>query len=172
MRLILSLCCALALCGHVLAAEKSVTFDGQTLYLAFEDDKPTVRLEEFIQKGETLQNWTRLAGIFEYPKDNDPKTLAANIARLVKEQNPAAQSSIIENEASGDVILDFVTWPADESCIEFNIFRFSKNPQGGLSARQYALREYKDIPGFLKKLKPLRLRLIESMAKDGFKIQK
>ena len=52
------------------------------------------------------------------------------------------------------MIVDFVTWPADPAFVEFNIFKYTRKPGGGLVAQQYALRDYQDTTGFLRSLGP------------------
>jgi hypothetical protein len=129
-------------------------------------------MKEFIPAGEKLESWTKFAALLEYPKLSDPKAVVANLVRALKQQNPDAPSSVIENPKTGEVIVDFVTWPPDNKFAEFNVFKYSKKPGGGLVAQQYALREYKDVTGFLKGLKPVRTRLVDLMAKEGLQVGK
>lgn len=152
--------------------KESVTFDGMTLVLAAEGDNPGEHIREYIPATQTFKTWARLASIREYPKLEDPRAVAENLLRALKKQNPLAQSAIIQNPKSGEVIIDFVTWPADNAFVEFNVFKYSKKAGGGLVAQQYALREYQDQKGFLKDLKPVRTRLIEQMAKGGLEESK
>jgi hypothetical protein len=164
-------------CG-LQAAEKSdakketVEFDGQTLLLAFDTKNDDESLKEYIPRGEKLESWTKLASLHEYSKLNDPKATVDALVRLLKQQNPRAPVAVITNAKTGDMIVDFVTWPQDASFCEFNVFRYSKKPGGGLVAQQYALREYKDQEGFLKGLKPVRQRLVRLMSEEGIKVNK
>jgi hypothetical protein len=144
-----------------------VRFDGQTLALAWEGTNPDETVKEYIPEGEKLESWKKLASIREYPKLNDPKALAANLVQTLKKQNPNAPSSMIENPNSGEVMVDFITSPPDNSFVEFDIFKYSPKAGGGVVAQQYALREYKDIRTFLKGLKPERLRLLDLMVTAG-----
>jgi hypothetical protein len=148
-------------------AKESVSFDGQTLELAFEGDNPGSRIKEYLLPGEKLERWTKLAAIHEFPELKDRKEYAKSLVNTLKQQYPDSPSAIIEDPKTGDVIVDFVVWPKDGSFVEFNIFRCEKNPEGGLIAKQYALREYKETEQFLRDLKPLRLRLLNLMATEG-----
>jgi hypothetical protein len=148
-------------------SKESVAFDGQTLELAFEGDNPGSQIKEFLLPGENLERWTKLAAIHQFPELNDRQQYAASLVRTLKEQYPNSPSAIFEDPKTGDVIVDFVLWPKDASFVEFNIFRCEKNPAGGLIAKQYALREYKDTEKFLKDLKPLRERLLNLMATES-----
>ena len=151
------------------APKESLTFDGQTLYLAFENNSrpPGEHIKEYIADGEKLDSWTRLAAFHTYPQPDDPKFFAANLIRIMKQDNPDAQGRVIQNPTTGEVIVDFVTWDAGGAFAEFNVFRIAKNTGGGLVAEQYAVRDYKDVRAFLKNLGPLRQRLVALMAKDG-----
>lgn len=144
-----------------------IVFDGQLLVLAWQGGSAGETVREYVPPGETLGSWTKLASIREYPKLDEPRAVAANLVRALKQQNPAAQSAMIENPATGEVIVDFVTWPADRAFVEFNIFKYARRPGGGLVAHQYALREYQDTTGFLRSLRPVRERLVGLMAKEG-----
>jgi hypothetical protein len=152
---------------------ESVKFDGQTLELAWENDDPSETIKEFIPAGENLEAWTHLASIREYPNLNDPKQVVDNLVRLVKERSPQSPAGILENPKTGAVIIHFVVWPEgqkspeDSPFVEFNIFRYQKRTGGGLVAQQYALRDYKRIKEFLRKLPDVRTRLIDEMAKSG-----
>ena len=151
------------------APPKRVSFDGQTLVLAWQGGNPGETVREYIPVGEKLESWTRLASIREYPKLDEPQAVAANLVRALKQQNSAAQSAMIENPATGEVIVDFVTWPADRAFVEFNIFKYARRPGGGLIAHQYALRDYQDTTAFLRGLRPVRERLVGLMAKEGLR---
>ena len=137
--------------------------------LAWQGGPPGEIVSEYIPPGEKLESWTKLASIREYPKLDDPRAVAGNLLRALKQQNPAAQSAVIENPTTGEVIVDFVTWPADQAFVEFNIFKYARRPGGGLVAHQYALRDYRDTTGFLKGLRPVRDRLVGLMAKEGLR---
>ena len=89
--------------------------------------------------------------------------------RALKQQNPDAPSAIIRSPSTGEVIVDFVTWPPDRAFTEFNLFRYGKRDGGGVVAQQYALRHYGDATEFLRGLKAERTRLVELMAKEGLK---
>ena len=151
--------------------KESVSFDGTTLFLAATGDNRAERVREYLPEGQKFESWTKLASIRELPNLNDPRAVAENVLRALKQQNPGAQSDMIQNRKTGDVIIDFVTWPPDNAFVEFNIFRYSRKEGGGLVAQQYALREYQDTAAFLKALKTLRTRLIDLMAKGGLQFK-
>ena len=116
----------------------TLEFDGQTLELAWEGGEPGSTIREFIPAGETLEKWTHLASIREYAAIDDPRALAADTLKLTRDTYPDTPSNIIENPTTGDTIIDFAAWPDDNSFLEFNVFKYSKRPGGGVVAQQYA----------------------------------
>ena len=148
---------------------ESVSFDGQTLVLAAQGENPGETVKEYIPAGEELKSWTRLASVREYPELNEPRAVVANLIQALKQQNPQAQHAVIENPKTGEVVVDFVTWPADQSFVEFNVFKYAKRAGGGLVAHQYALRDYQDPRAFMSGLKPVRTRLVKLMTEGGLR---
>jgi hypothetical protein len=150
-------------------AKESVWFDGQKLNLAWQGENPGETIKEFVPAGQTLKDWTTLASIREYDQLNDVHAVIGSFVKTLKAQYPDSPIAILENPTTGDVMLDFVVWPKDNSFVEFNIFKYHKRAGGGLVAEQLALRAYGEQPAedFLKNLKPLRKRLLEEMAEGG-----
>jgi hypothetical protein len=146
------------------APQESVTFDGRTLVLAWQGEIPGGVAREFVPAGEKPDAWTRLASIRSYAGAADPKELAVSLVQSVKAESPQAPCSIRQDAATGDVLVDYVFWPADNSSVEFNVFRFSKGPEG-VVAHQYAIREHRDPKGFIEELRPVRERLLGEMSK-------
>ncbi|MFI4924758.1 MAG: hypothetical protein ACHQJ7_06390 [Vicinamibacteria bacterium] len=152
-----------------LTGARAVTFDGKRMVHADEGKTPVEHWREFVPPGETLERWTRLASVREYPNHRDPKALAGELVRALQRSYPGAPFSLIESKATGEVIVDFVAWPADHAFTEFNLFRYGTRDAGGVVAQQYALRVYGDAGNFLRGLKAERVRLLDVMAKDGLK---
>jgi len=148
---------------------ESVTFDGKTLKLAFSKANETQSLKEFIPEGQKLESWEQFAAIHQFPKLDDPKAAGVNLVRALKKQNDKAPYDLVENKTTGEVVVDFVTWPDDDKFVEFNVFKYAKRPDGGLVAQQYSVRNYNDQKKFLENLRPLRERLTKQMRDQGLK---
>jgi hypothetical protein len=145
----------------------SVTFDGNTLLLAWQNKETQPTIREFVPAGQDLETWTILASIRDYPDLEDPFLVCGAMAKRATELNADAQGRVTENKETGEAVVDFLAWPEDKSFVEFNVFRYRKAEQGGLVAEQYAVRDYKDPEAFVKNLKPIRERLVRAMVKDG-----
>lgn len=143
---------------------KTLEFDGQTLVLAWEGGEPGSPIREYIPAGETLDHWTHLASIREFASIDDPRALAAKTLEGVRQTYLDTPSTIMEDPTSDDTIIDFVAWPDDKSFAEYNVFKYSKRPGGGVIAQQYAVRAYGNVDEFAKNLIALRERLTGEMA--------
>lgn len=149
---------------------ESVVFDGETYELAYNAKNEVQVLKEFLLKGEKLENWTKLTAIFDFLQHRDPKPLAFGLLDEVKKQNPQAAGQVMENEETGEYLVSFISWPQDESYVEFNVFRYSKGMKS-VKAQQFAMRSYGDYDAFFKKVGEERDRYLELMAKDGLKVK-
>lgn len=155
------------------AHKPKLTFDGQTLILGWQgkNEQAGEFTREFIPADQTLDHWTSLASIREYPDLNDPRSLAEILARTVKERLPDSLTSISDKSDSDETVVDFVLWADDKSFAEFNVFKYRKNPAGGILAEQFAVRDYADPAAFVKNLKPLRDRLVKLMTTEGLQLE-
>jgi hypothetical protein len=149
------------------APPQTVTFDGQTLHLAWQGGEPGAPIYEYVPQGETLDKWTHLASIREWHDIADWKTLAGNTVRMVKQTYPGAPTQTVENPTTGETIVDFLVGPEDNSFVEYNVFKYAKRDGGGTVAQQYAIRSYGNTEQFLKDLPEVRSRLLDEMAATG-----
>jgi len=170
--LVLAVAATSAYALDALPGAREVTFDGKRLVLADSGRTPAEHWREFLPAGETFARWTVLASIREYPGHADPKALAGELVRALKRSTPDAPMALLEHPKSGDVIVDFITWPPDRAFVEFNLFRYGKRDGGGVVAQQYALRAYGDPGDFLRRLKSERPKLVDAMAKAGLEARR
>lgn len=146
---------------------KQVEFDGETLQLAWQSENPDLPVAEFIPAGETLEKWTRLASIRRFPDLDDPQALAAKTVEGVAKSYPGAPTNLVDDPKSSDAVIEFVVNAPDDSFAEYNLFKYAKDPSGGVVAEQYALRGYGDRQKFLDSLTASRQRLLDEMAASG-----
>lgn len=145
----------------VFAQAALITLDGEPFTKKFIGSPPNGdRLLEFVRESETFEKWTKLVG-YRYQQlpviGNDPKKVAAGMAQIVKATNPKAQSRVIVNEKTDEVILDFLTWSADQQIIEFNVFRYAKSNDGkAVVSLQLAYRFSDSSPEGIEKFKTVR----------------
>jgi hypothetical protein len=149
------------------APPEYVKFDGLQLNLAWQSENPELPVAEFIPEGETLEKWTHLASIRQFPEQDDPQALAKTTVEGVAEQYPGAPTNLVNDPKGSDAVIEFVVSPPDDSFAEYNLFKYAKDPAGGVVAEQYALRGYGDRQKFLDSLTECRQRLLDEMAASG-----
>jgi len=151
---------------------KHVKFDGLKLNLAWQGEDPKQPVAEFIPKGETLEKWTHLASIRRFPEQDDPQGLAKQTIEGVAERYPGAPTNLQNDPRGSDAVIEFIVSPPDDSFAEYNLFKYAKDPQGGVVAEQYALRGYGDRQEFLESLTERRQKLLDEMAASGLEMPK
>ena len=149
------------------APPKYVKFAGLKLNLAWQGEDPEQPVAEFIPKGETLEKWTHLASIRRFPEQDDPQGLAKRTIEGVAEKYPGAPTNLQNDPRGSDAVIEFIVSPPDDGFAEYNLFRYAKDPQGGVVAEQYALRGYGDREKFLESLTEQRQKLLDEMAATG-----
>jgi hypothetical protein len=156
-----------------LKGKEFVRFDGETLILAFEQKNDSGTIKEYIPEGESLHRWTKLAAVYEYPDLNDPQAVVDALVKRLNERNADIPFDVQTDSKTGAVIVDFIIWPKEAASpdvadfVEYNVFKYQPQVGGGLIAQQFAIRQYKDIPGFLAKMRPAKDRLMKEMIDEG-----
>jgi hypothetical protein len=153
------------------AEAPTVEFAGDRYTLNFEDQaqqedgSPGEGLAEFTLPGETVNDWSKLFAFHAYPEmGDDPVAAVKMVGKVVKETNKDANFAIVENEKTGEAIIDFLTWTPESDVMEFNVFKYVRASNGkGLVAMQYA-QHIKlgdiDVAG----MRALRARSVDDMA--------
>ena len=129
--------------------------------------RPGDGVAEFTLPGETVDDWSKLFAYHAYPEmGDDPVAAVKMVGKVVKETNKDANFAIIENEKTGEAIIDFLTWAPESDVMEFNVFKYARAADGkGLVAMQYAQHiKLGDID--VEGMRALRARSVEDMADD------
>jgi hypothetical protein len=171
MRLLPVLAALLASVVLAWAEAPTVEFGGEQYTLNFEDQavlpdgSPGDGLAEFTLAGETVEDWSKLFAYHASPEmGDDPVAAVKVLGKIVKETNKDANYAIIENETTGEAIIDFLTWAPESDVMEFNVFKYARAANGkGLVAMQYAQHVKLgdlDVEG----MRALRARSVDDMA--------
>jgi hypothetical protein len=126
------------------STDSSITVEGREMALSYKGEQDGETIREFIPSDETLETWTRLAAIREYPELDNPHEFAKIVVKRLDDQDPPINYDLIENAKTGAAIIDFTVWSEDKSFAEFNVFLYRKQAEGGLASYQYAVRAYGD----------------------------
>ncbi len=135
MRLLPVLAIVLASVSLARAEAPTVEFGGEPYTLSFEDQavladgRPGDGIAEFTLAGETVEDWSKLFAYHAYPEmGDDPVAAVRVLGKIVKETNKDANFAIIENETTGEAIIDFLTWAPESDVMEFNVFKSRAPP--------------------------------------------
>lgn len=155
------------------AAEgQSIEFDGDTYVEQFESATPDFRLMEFVRADETVDNWTKLLAVRNFMKLEDPGQSAAAVGKTLQQVQPGAKYRLLEKEDGSEAIIDFITWPADGSYLEFNIHRYLKKPgYPGLISYQFAYKFTDTSPESQEKFQKLRAKWVDEMSKANWNVE-
>ena len=171
MRVVTTLFILLASMSLARAEPLTVEFGGQHYTVNFEDQaqlpngRPGGGIAEFTLAGETVDDWTKLFAYHAYPEAGDSPTRAVQtLGEIVKENNKDANFAIVEDEKTGEAIIDFLTWAPDSDIMEFDVFKYARAENGpGLVAIQYAQHiKLGDID--VEGMRALRAKSVEYMA--------
>jgi len=164
---------AMAADGRPLPNE-SVTFDGKTFKLASDLKKEDERRRGYVPEGQQLTSWEESASIFEFPKGEDPSTVAKSFVESAQKDPQTHSFEIVEDKAKNEVIFDFAVRTDDPNFAEFNIYKFSKRPEAGVVAQAYGVRKSKeaDAKALLADLPEFRKHLREKMVAEGVTVLK
>lgn len=161
----------LALLAHAEEVE-FVDFGGERFVLAFEDQQRTPEGErgeavaEFSRPGESADHWSKRFAFHAYPQTiDDPAAAAEALGQQIVAQNKDARYAVAVDEAKGEAIIDYLTWPPDSELMEFNVVRYAPAPDGrGLIALQYSEQVSPEAIG-VAGMRQLRQRTVEEMAR-------
>lgn len=152
----------------------SVFFDGQIMRLAYGASNDAGSLMEFIPKGQTLENWTRLAAIHTYHSERlGPRKRADAILAQIARTQPKAPTASFDSPDGRQTVVMFALWSAGEPFVEFTVFAFGTagDPDTDVGL-QYSIKKTCTPEVFLQRdFEPLRDRLGKMMLREGLRIR-
>lgn len=123
----------------------SIRFDGGNYVLKLSQKSPLTNgyMNEYIKNNENPRRWTSMITVYQYPENSSPIELAKRMESLVKSKNKDAGVFVKEDEKTGAVYIDFLTWAPSKTTgkvtsLEFDVFKFEKDKQKGVNAIQFA----------------------------------
>ena len=162
---------ALAIFSADPIADRTLSFDEVTYTRQFVGNMKPGGLAEYIRPDQTVDNWTTLVAVRNFPKLDDPSAAAAQLVKTLKESNPEARFQLLVKQDESEAMVDFITWPKDGSYAEFNVFRYLKRPgYAGLIAYQFAYRFTETGPEAAERLKQDRQHWVDAMSRADFPI--
>jgi hypothetical protein len=125
----------------VAASPNVVEFDGEQYLPGFSSNQPNLKLIEYVRAGETVENWTKLFAVRNFPQKDDPAAAVKAFQHVIKQHNPLAGVQVLVKEDGSEAMIDFLTWETGAEQVELNIHRYLKKPgYPGLISFQFAYR--------------------------------
>ncbi len=153
-------------------AGQSIEFDGDSYVEQFANATPEIRLMEFVRPNETVDHWTKLLAVRNFTQLDDPGQSAAAVGKTLQQMQPEAKYRLLEKEDGSEAIIDFITWPADASYLEFNIHRYLKKPGlPGLVSYQFAYKFTDTSPESQQKFQELRAKWVDEMSRADWNVE-
>jgi hypothetical protein len=116
-------------------------------------DKFGAITNEYVPKGQTLENWKTLIGVRVWPKIEELKEVTGPYLQQL-EPVMVREAKVYEPEGSKpgtDVVFELYLAPADKSYLEYNLIRFVKESgTPGVKSYQFAERRAYDVDAAVK----------------------
>jgi hypothetical protein len=187
LRLFLNICAALCLAAIMatpLSAQTKIVdhlgvpgpirFDGTDFELAWSTRTGAGYVkQEYLPKGQSPQTYTRMVMVEALAGNTTPLDAASAQMKSLnqrKANDPLVNMSVIKNDKTGEVLLDFIVSAKNErgeTIVEWNAYRYAGRGRAGLLLFAISHRAYgsQDARAFLAELKQKRPAQIDSLAK-------
>lgn len=136
-----------ALAGNAIAdSPEEFVVTGYRLAFVHVDESGAIT-NEYVPRGQTLENWSTLIGVRVWPQAKEVAEIAGPYVRSL-EPLMVRDSRALEpagSEPGTDVVFELYLAPADKAYLEYNLIRFVREPgTPGVKSYQFAARsEYK-----------------------------
>lgn len=154
----------------VLGAPGPLTFEGTEFALSWTGAAEVEAVQEYLPAGQTLESYDEMFIIRTATTSNTPLVAAQNMAAGLEERrgtDPVVNYDLIENEATGEVVLDFLISDSSSGTVvvEWNAYRYLPL-DGGIVGYAISRRGYGDdgAKAFLTGLKDWRQGSISALA--------
>ena len=125
---------------------QEIKFDNETYKLKFSGISNVTKGygNEYFRGSEDVSNWLKMIGIYHYPTENNPLKYAENFDKTIEQTDNCLFLKMIENKNTSKAVLSFLTNGRQNSkdYFEYDVYKFEKNPQKGMTVSKYASRHY------------------------------
>jgi hypothetical protein len=120
----------------------SVTFEGTSYYLAWRDisDEKNITIE-YLKPGETLENWTTLIGVRQWPSVESLSDIVPSYLEQMKPLFVARSEIYFPEDRKDDIVIEMFLGTPGRPYVEYNLHRFVvEEGTPGVKAYQFAQR--------------------------------
>lgn len=121
-------------------------FDNETYKLKFSAlaSKTQGYGNEYFKDNENCSNWSKMLGIYNYPKENNPIQFAKDFNKTIEKTDNCVFLKLVENKSANKAVLSFLTNGEQNSkkYFEYDVYKFEKQKKGGMIVIKYAAKHY------------------------------
>ncbi len=121
---------------------EEIHFDNEAYKLKFSALAPQTNGwgNEYFKAGENVALWTKMIGIYSYPKEGNPIKFAQNFDKIVENTDNSILLKLVENKKTDKAVMSFLVNGSENSkkFFEYDVYKFEKNPKKGMIVTKYA----------------------------------
>lgn len=123
-------------------AVPSLTFEGEKYHLAWTDVSKEGNLtNEYLKKGETLEEWTTMIGVRHWPAAGDLSDVVAPYVKSMQPYYVTNAEIYTSQDAKDDIVIEMFLGTPGRPYVEYNLHRFVvEEGTPGVKAYQFAQR--------------------------------
>lgn len=130
------------ICSQFAVSAEEIHFDNEVYKLKFSAMAPATGGygNEYFKNSENVSDWTKMIGVYYYPKTDNPIKFAQTFDNTVENTENSMLLKLIENKKSNKAALSFLVNGCENSrkFFEYDIYKFEKHPQKGMIVVKYA----------------------------------
>ena len=129
---------SLLLLSSLAHAATPLEFDGERYERANVIAAGNFKLANYMRAGETPKKWTKSITITHHSGLSNPALQVAEYAKRLQQENPKSRSKILVKDDRSEAQIDYLTWPADASYMQFTVSKYLKvNGLSGLVSYRF-----------------------------------
>lgn len=147
---------------NLICQAEEIHFENEVYTLKYSAIAPQTKGygNEYFRGNENVGNWSKMIGVYYYPSENNPIKYAENFDKTVENTENSVLLKLIENKKSDKAAISFLVNGCENAkkYFEYDIYKFEKNPNKGMTVIKYAVKHYftndeeiKKIAGEIKK---------------------
>lgn len=124
---------------------------------------------EYFLKNEDVGKWTKMIGVYYYPKESNPLKFAENFDKTIENTENSVLLKLIENKKADKAAISFLVNGCENAkkYFEYDIYKFEKSQFKGMVVLKYAVKHYftnnEEIKSIAEKIKKENDKYLETI---------
>lgn len=135
---------------------EEIHFDNETYKLKFSALAPQTEGygNEYFKDNENVSDWSKMIGIYYYPKETSPLGFAQNFDKTIDDTENSILLKLAENKKTNQAVMSFLVNNSEngKKYFEYDVYKFEKHPSKGMILSKYASKHYFKNDDEIKKL--------------------